>query len=486
MSMSAALNNALSGLNTNARRTQVISDNVANALTPGYARRSVSIAPRVTAGEGAGVTVTGVARATDPRATGDRRRAEAASGESAALASAESRLLGSIGGIADAGSISARAVTWESALARLADSPESAALQADAAAAARGLVSGLNAASQETQGVRMDADGQIGLMVSEINSALESIRELNSDIERMTISGRDTAALDDARSREIDRISSLVPVRIAGRENGKIALYTPDGGILLDGRANLLGFEATGQITADMTLGSGALSGLTLNGEPISAGAGDGPLDGGALGAQFAIRDTLAPEAQGQLDALAQDLILRFEDPAVDTTLAVGDPGIFTDEGGAFDALDVIGLAGRLQVNAAVDPAQGGEAWRLRDGINAAAQGPVGLDTLPRALMAALADPVSAPAGAGFSGMFGFLDLVQSAVAGREQASADLESLAAFSGGRFTLLQEAEAAATGVDTDKELSDLLVVENAYAANARVIETVDGLLKRLLEI
>ena len=195
MSMSAALNNALSGLNTNARRTQVISDNVANALTPGYARRSVSIAPRVTAGEGAGVTVTGVARATDPRATGDRRRAEAASGESAALASAESRLLGSIGGIADAGSISARAVTWESALARLADSPESAALQADAAAAARGLVSGLNAASQETQRVRMDADGQIGLMVSEINSALESIRELNSDIERMTISGRDTLEL---------------------------------------------------------------------------------------------------------------------------------------------------------------------------------------------------------------------------------------------------------------------------------------------------
>ena len=54
MSMSAALNNALSGLTASSRRAQVISDNVANALTPGYARRSVTVAAHVVGGEGQG------------------------------------------------------------------------------------------------------------------------------------------------------------------------------------------------------------------------------------------------------------------------------------------------------------------------------------------------------------------------------------------------------------------------------------------------
>jgi flagellar hook-associated protein 1 FlgK len=38
----------------------------------------------------------------------------------------------------------------------------------------------------------------------------------------------------------------------------------------------------------------------------------------------------------------------------------------------------------------------------------------------------------------------------------------------------------------GVDTDQELQKLLVIENAYAANARVIQTVDEMLDLLLRI
>ena len=39
MSIGIALSNALSGLTASTKRAEVISDNVANALTPGYARR---------------------------------------------------------------------------------------------------------------------------------------------------------------------------------------------------------------------------------------------------------------------------------------------------------------------------------------------------------------------------------------------------------------------------------------------------------------
>ena len=38
--------------------------------------------------------------------------------------------------------------------------------------------------------------------------------------------------------------------------------------------------------------------------------------------------------------------------------------------------------------------------------------------------------------------------------------------------------------AGGVDTDQELQSLLVIEKNYAANAKVIQTVDEMIKTLL--
>ncbi|MEZ5917889.1 MAG: flagellar basal body rod C-terminal domain-containing protein [Parvularculaceae bacterium] len=49
-----------------------------------------------------------------------------------------------------------------------------------------------------------------------------------------------------------------------------------------------------------------------------------------------------------------------------------------------------------------------------------------------------------------------------------------------------TTLQEAELSRTGVDTDRELQNLLLIEQAYAANARVIEVASQMIQRLLEL
>ena len=41
MTLSSALNSALTGLNVNSRMSEVISSNIANAATPGYGRRTL-------------------------------------------------------------------------------------------------------------------------------------------------------------------------------------------------------------------------------------------------------------------------------------------------------------------------------------------------------------------------------------------------------------------------------------------------------------
>ena len=97
MSISGALNAALSGLGASARSAAVVSDNVANASTPGYGPRRIELAARATGQVGAGVQVSGITRDHDPRLTGDRRLAEAASAEARAAATGWSRIEALIG-----------------------------------------------------------------------------------------------------------------------------------------------------------------------------------------------------------------------------------------------------------------------------------------------------------------------------------------------------------------------------------------------------
>ena len=59
------------------------------------------------------------------------------------------------------------------------------------------------------------------------------------------------------------------------------------------------------------------------------------------------------------------------------------------------------------------------------------------------------------------------------------------EDSAAFHGARADALAY-EIAADGVDTDDEMQKLLLIEQVYAANARVIQTVDQLIQHLLEL
>ena len=77
------------------------------------------------------------------------------------------------------------------------------------------------------------------------------------------------------------------------------------------------------------------------------------------------------------------------------------------------------------------------------------------------------------------SGLVG--DLVSFISADRQTA----ESSATYEGARAETLtvQELEG---GVDTDQEMQKLILVEQAYAANARVVQTIDELLQSLLRI
>ncbi|WP_068108495.1 flagellar hook-associated protein FlgK [Tropicimonas marinistellae] len=485
MTFSTALSNALSGLTAVSRAAEVVSNNVANAMTEGYARREISLSSRSVGGVGSGVQVDGVVRVTDERTTADRRHAEASMENASAEASAWLRIENAVGLPTEEGSLEHYVNALETALIDAASRPDQDVRLTSAISAASELVDHIRSTSDELQEMRTDAESDIASMVDQLNSSLKQVETLNWQIFEMTNSGQDASGLLDQRQNVIDSISEIVPVNQVARDGGQVALYTSGGAIILDGPAGEFEFSQTGIITPHMSLEGGALSGLTLNGNTLNIGSSYDPIGGGKLAAAFEIRDEIAPTAQEELDSVARDLVERFQDTSLDTTLATGDAGLFTDGGSTFDTADEAGLSARIEINTTVDPDVGGESWRLRDGLQAATEGDVGDASLLTALAERLNEErvVASGMSAGQERTVAELasDLV-SKISSQQQAAEDRQT---YESARVDALKTEEAR-TGVDTDDEMQKLLLIENAYAANARVIQTLDELMDQLLGI
>ncbi len=483
MSISTTLANALTGLAAASRSAQVVSTNVANSTTEGYARREIQLSPRILGGDGVGVQVDGVIRIVDENLIRERRLASASVGLATEESTFYREALQALGEPQDATSLSALTAELDAALLAATSRPESDSRLFAVLNAAQSLVDKLNTTSDYVQTLREDADRRISQDINFLNTSLQQIADLNAQILRARGHDREYPALLDNRQRLIDSISELIPIRQLPRENDTVALYTMNGALLVDIEPATFGFAATAPIVPDMTLASGALSGLTLNGEPINTAGANAQIAGGRLAGLFAVRDELAPTFQDNLDAVARDLVERFEDPALDTTIVAGDPGLFTDAGAALTPADTLGLAGRLEINALVDPASGGAIWRLRDGLGAATPGPVGDASLLSALHDRLQD-ARAPSGGTFTpssrSVAGFAADLTSIIGQSGQLS---DAALSFQQSRYIGLNDA-VLAEGVDTDQEMQKLLLIEQAFAANARVIQTADELIQILI--
>jgi flagellar hook-associated protein 1 len=475
MSLSHSLSAAFAGLTASSKAASIVAENMANQRTPGYGQREVLLG---TAAIGAGVSVRGVQRHADPLLQGERRLAQASAAGSDARVAFHRSLEGALGLPGDAGGLDSMIARLDAALISAAASPASEAGLSGVLDAAKALSGKLRSATDHVQQARQSADRAIAAKVDSLNTSLSAIEGLNRNIQRMTVLGQDASALVDQRQALIDSIAEVIPIHEVARPNGRIALYSGAGTTLVDQTAAQFGFSPAGFIGA----GSGGLSGLTLNGKPVATGP-DGPLHGGLLAAQFAVRDTLGPEAQIRLDAVARDLANRMQD--ADATLGPGMAGLFTDAGSRFDPAAETGFAGRISVNALSDPAQGGALWRLRAGIGAAGPGAPGNGALLSELSAALQAPGTAASG-GFQPISrSFQALGAELVSGAATQRLAAQSAATQSAIRLAALEELEARG-GVDTDQQTQMLLVIERAYAANARVVAAVERMLDSLLEI
>ncbi len=487
MSLNFAINNASTGLGAASRQAEITANNIANANTEGYDKRAVRLQSVAVDGRGAGVRVASVDRVEARAITADRRRAEAEYGEQSALTDGAKKLADLVGGPDDTISLFSRFDSLETALRDLADAPESALTQSGAIQAATDLASFFNTLESNLQAFRQDVDQEIANQVATLNAVIMDIDALNEDIAKGANVGRDTTEFEAQRDALIDRVSEIVPIETLPQDDGRVFLATTTGAMLLTGTAAQFEFTAAPIVTASMDLRGGApgsLSGLTLNGGDITPDdTGVQTLATGSLRGLFEVRDKLTVDFQDQIDALAGDLIARFNAAEPTGTIPAGQAGLFTDN--QLDDSGVRGLAGRLQVNDLVLPGTGSIDGLLQ-GIYVVGTPEIGDNTQEIALLEAMTTVQAAPTAVGVNGAhdasglaaeFGSLNAV-GALRAEERLSAR--------SGQVGALEQAEVSATGVDIDEELQNLTLIQTAYAANARVLQAVDEMLRTLLEI
>ncbi len=491
MSLSLALDSALSGLITAQRQTALASRNIANASTPGYVRKEAELEALTIQGEGRGVRVADIVRRVDRMLQQDVRRESGLSAELQAKAEGLAAFTAVIGQPNEERSISNHIAKLAEAFQRLGESPESAVIQHSVVGAAQGVARSLNQLADEVKQQRQAADQAIFDSVGRVNQALDDLAKINRELSVAGGGARDVTDLLDQRDKLLDSLSEEMGITALTRGDGQTMVLTEGGTTLLDGtKVNYLSFTTTTQIGATVAYngGAGALSGITVNGVDIAPGSGyTGAIRSGRIAGQFALRDTILPQAQTQIDEIASTLADGFQ--RFDATVGAGQSGLFTDGGAAHDRSDpaqVLGLSERITVNALVDPDQGGSLWRIRDGIQAATPGAPGDATQVRSFLDVFDETVGFSAGAGLQASSRIGSYATEFVGFQGNQRAAFEDRASYQNSVTESLSTQRTNLEGVNVDDELQKMLMFEQTYNASAKVIQAVRDMMDALLAI
>lgn len=233
MSLTASLNSALSGLNVAQAGIAVVSDNVANVNTEGYARKEVVQTARVTGGSGTGVRIDEVRRIADQFLNSELRIAMAEYGRfdaKNALQEQATALMGDPSGERNLVSLLDKALVSAGSLA---SNPEATGNRSAMVDSLQRFGEDLDRVSEGVLDLRRQADQRIDEKVDEANSLLSQIHDLNIRIASVA-QGQDTVGLVEQRASKLDDLSEIVGIRVRNIDDRRIAVSTTSGLPLLD------------------------------------------------------------------------------------------------------------------------------------------------------------------------------------------------------------------------------------------------------------
>jgi flagellar hook-associated protein 1 FlgK len=259
-SINSVLLSGLSALRASQTGMGVASQNIANANTPGYVRAELTISP---SSAGSGVQIGDVRRAADRFLATASFIAEASHGAASARADILARAQASFGDPTGDTSMFAALDRFWSGLAEISVDPTSTLRRDDAVSALQETFAEVRRVGEAVQSLISEADQRIGEAVSEAQNLMERIASLNDEIRLTHRSGADSTGAENAQAALIDKLSSIMDVRVSPLEEGGVHVRSSGGALLVGVEAahlaytpNTAPFATHGVISFNSELGT--------------------------------------------------------------------------------------------------------------------------------------------------------------------------------------------------------------------------------------
>ncbi len=331
MGLSVTLSNALSGMRVGQNALDVLSHNVANAGTPGYHRRSISIID--TLGVHSTYAREGqLSRAFNQSLQSHYTRAVSDSGFASVQSGYLDRVQVLFGKPGTTGSLDSAFTSFEASLSELSTSPDNFATRAETVQKAQIMAQTLNRFTADIQSLRREIESKLSTTVDDINTQLSSLEKINGRLVDQGIDPASRATLMDQRDRLIQSLSQQMDLTVDYRTDGSVALMTRSGVGILDGKPSVFSFASAGSLSAnsqfnydDAKNGVGKLTLMTASGMTIDL-VKQNVLRSGEIAGLIDLRDNKLVQAQDQLDSIAASLALSMSTQATAGTQVTTGP----------------------------------------------------------------------------------------------------------------------------------------------------------------
>lgn len=435
------LNIGFSGLNAAQIALNVTAQNIANVNTIGYSRQEAMMGSLSGFGRldnGMGVEVTGVRRITDDYLVSQHWRSRSSTGASYSFhqyINTTEQLLGS-----ESMNIAKGLDSFFASLSAALDSPETPAQRSQIVSSAGALANRFGQLNESMLTQEKQIDDQLNSTVSQVNSYLKQVAELNTQISEQASKGVNTSILEDSREQIVRELSTFMEVRVNRQSDGSFSLSLPQGQPLV-----LAGSSST----------------LSLAGDSLSLSFGPQSFDvpklhGGSLAGVLEYRTTVLRPLRDELNQIAKKLADDFNAKQSGGVDLHGNPGksLFT--------YDPLNPSGTLKI---------ADGFTGDDLAFAKAGGGSGDNRNLQELLTIKDSQYDA-----YSALLGRM-AVQSG-----QAKATMEADANMEKQLATKL----SSVSGVNTDEEGVKIMAYTKAYQANAKVISTSDQLFNSILNM
>ena len=323
---------ATAGLRATQAAIGIVSQNVANAGTAGYVRRTTST---VASGIGnSGVAVGTITRSFDAAALKQLRLETGGSAYTATRADILTQLDRLYGTPGSSTALDGVLNTFTQSLQTLSANPTSVAARTGVVESAAALANRIGGIASGVQDLRGGIESRIATETADASTLLAGIASLNVKIQN-TSPGAARADLLDARDQKLNQLSAYLDIQTVEQRDGTMTVVTNSGVTLVDrGQAASLRFDARTALGANSSYdsdpqksGVGHIVATTPGGARIDL-TEPGLLRAGSLAAQLELRDAILPQAQRQLDDLAAGLATALTDTTVTGTAAGAGFGI--------------------------------------------------------------------------------------------------------------------------------------------------------------